>query len=632
MNSFSIAYKNFKSNIRAYGLYLAAMVFSVLVYYNFMALKHNPDVLKLQYMSKKVAASANSTAVVLLLFLIFFIWYSSSFFLNQRKQEIGIYTFMGIAKYRIAAIFAIENLFIGLTSIFLGLFFGILFSKLFMMALAKVALLNITIDFFISTRGLVETGLTFMLIFILTSIKGYFDIARSKLIDLFNAMKKEEQMPRINYFKGFSSILIIGTGYYISTLSTVMSFEVTALVTISLVIWGTYWFFSSFSTIIAKYLTSRKKILYGGTNIISISNLVFRIRKNYRTFATIAILVATTITSFGTVSSIKYYIDQNYELEVPYTFSYISDSEALNKKILETINNSNKELLIWQNVRFLYKDNLNTGDNLYNDFVIVKYSDFRKITENLKPRKYESILDASSLKEGEALYIPKPGVIITLRDADKNADVEIHGDKLTIIDHIKTPLLGNGVPRAAIIVNDKDYENLKTGLPEFKFNGIIVNDEEQTKELTKDIIDELPKGTNLFSYYQVHRSSYDIYGIIHFLGSFMSLVYMVATGSIIYFKLLSDAFDDMGKYQMLKKIGMTQSEIIRSVAKQVGISFAMPLILGTLHSILAIRVLSKMLNYNLVFPTILSILLFTGIYGIFFYATTRKYIKIVCED
>ena len=105
MNAFSIAYNNLKHNIRTYALYLMAMVFSVAVYYNFIALKYNPEVLKASSASKYSEAAGNSTAFLLLLFLIFFTWYSNSFFLSQRKKEIGIYTFMGVNNWRIASIF-----------------------------------------------------------------------------------------------------------------------------------------------------------------------------------------------------------------------------------------------------------------------------------------------------------------------------------------------------------------------------------------------------------------------------------------------------------------------------------------------------------------------------------------------
>lgn len=632
MNLFSISYRNFKSNIKTYGLYLGAMIFSVVVYYNFVSLKYNPSVLQLQESSSKVTTAANSTALVLLIFLVFFIWFSSSFFLNQRKKEIGIYTFMGIEKHKIALIFTIEGFFLGATSIVVGLGIGVLLSRLFIMILAKVALLNMKISFFISFRGLLETAKIFLIIFTITSFKGYFHITRSKLIDLFNALKKEEKMPKPSYFKGFLSIVIIGIGYYVSDLSLRTNFNIGALATIFLVIWGTYWLFGSFFTIVAKYLTDKKSILYRGTNLISISNLTFKIRKNYRTLAAIAVLTATTITAFGTVSSMKYFVSQNYKIEIPYSFSYISNDSTLKESIRETINASNHDLLLWESVTYLNINEFNTSYRFYyNDVALIKYSDFERITKNLKPKGYEKLIKEMKLTSGEAIYVEKPGVIMSISE-DINAEkymFSIYNTDFTIKNTIKTPLLGSAVAKPVVVVQDSEYELFKARFTEETLNGFTITNEEDSTALGYAVSNLLPKDTKLFSF---HGTTYYIYGILYFLGAFMALVFVMATGSIIYFKLLSDALDDKEKYGILKKIGMTQEEIIRSVSKQVGISFATPLIVGSIHSIVAIRVLSKLMNYTLVVPTLISIIIFTAIYGIFYYATTRRFVQIVCES
>ena len=123
---------------------------------------------------------------------------------------------MGIDNYKIAFIFASEGLLLGIMSVIFGLGIGILFSKLFMMMLAKVALLNIRIDFFISKKAVIETIIIYSIILGITLLKGYLDIIRTNLIDLMNSLKKEEELPKVNYFKGIVSIIIIGVAYYIA--------------------------------------------------------------------------------------------------------------------------------------------------------------------------------------------------------------------------------------------------------------------------------------------------------------------------------------------------------------------------------------------------------------------------------
>jgi putative ABC transport system permease protein len=226
MNSFSIAYSNFKRNIKVYGLYIMSMIFSVLVYYNFIALKYNPDFQRANEATDYIKGTSTAVSYLLLLFIIFFIWFSSSFFLNQRKKEIGIYTFMGATNSEIAFIYSIELIFIGILAIAAGLLLGVMFCKLFLMMLAKVAILNMKIRFFMSYRAMSETAVTFLIIFFANSLLGYINIVRSKLIDLINASKREESYPKVSYIKGILSLICIGIGYYFARHSTGNGFMV----------------------------------------------------------------------------------------------------------------------------------------------------------------------------------------------------------------------------------------------------------------------------------------------------------------------------------------------------------------------------------------------------------------------
>lgn len=629
MNSFSLAFRNFKNNIKTYGLHLMAMIFSVVVYYDFVVMKHNPEVLKLETASKTVAGASKSTAFVLLVFLVFFIWYSSSFFLSQRKKEIGIYAFMGVSNSQIGFIFAVEGFLTGLFAISVGLCIGVLTGKLIIMLLAKVALLNVQIDFFISAKGIVETAITFLIIFSLMSIKGYIDIKKSKLIDLFNASKKEEGLPKVSYFKGICSIIIIGIGYYISTLSNKLNFLVASLVTLILVVWGTYWLFGSFLSVLIRHLLNNKKVLYNGVNVISISNIAYRIKKNYRTLATIAILTATTVTAFGTVASLKYYVDETHDVEFPYSFSFVSDDMNIKEKVIDTINKSNHNILLYEEAKLLYVDNYNVDLRVpAKGYTLVSFSEFKRITTDLKVKNAAKIIEKAKPLKGEIAFIEKPGTIISIVDYENN--IEIGNMSLKIKNVIKTPIFGNGIPKVCLVVNDEDYETLKSSYQEYHFNGIRVDNQQDSKDLAIELWKIEGLNRELFAYIRAFYSTYQPIAIIFFLGAIMSLVYVIATGSIIYFKMLSEAFMDKTKYEVLTKLGMNKKEISKAISKQVGISFVLPLIVGAVHSCFAIAVLSNILECSLIVPTIISIIAFAIIYGIFYIATTRKFLKVVC--
>lgn len=464
-----------------------AMIFSVAAYYNFLSMRYNPQFLEFKEVSTYVEGTSYTASMLMIMFLIFFIVYSSNFFLNQRKKEIGVYAFMGIDNYKIALIFASEGLLLGMLSLVIGLIVGILFSKLFMMILAKVALLDMTIKFFISKKAIVGTIIAYSIILTITFLKGYFDIVRTNLIDLLNSLKKEEELPKVNYFKGIASIIIIGVAYFIAINYEKLGFDTTFLVTVLLIVWGTYWLFGSFFSMVIRHYINKKSYLYKGINIISVSNIAFRIKDNYRTLAAVAVLITTCITCFGTVSSLKYYVEKNHKIEVPYTISYISNDEEEIKKVDEIVENSNHKVELKEKANFLYIPD--------REVVVLKFSDFENILSDLKVENGEKITSNFNLAKGEAIYIERPKTMMSTLGKQKS--IAIGDKKYNIKVNTKVPLLGNGVSFPCIVVNDEEYEVLKSQFDESGFNGIILDNPDDTKDLIFKLAKILPRESNL---------------------------------------------------------------------------------------------------------------------------------------
>ena len=635
MNSLGIAFGNFKRNIKVYGLYIMSMIFSVLVYYNFVALKYNPDFERAKEFTQYIKGTSTVVAYLLLLFIIFFVWFSSSFFLNQRKREIGIYAFMGVTNSEIALIYSIEFIFMGVTAIIVGLLLGIMFCKLFLMMLAKVAIMNMKIRFFISYKAIVETIITFFIIFLINSILGYINIVRTRLIDLLNASKREEVYPKVSYIKGILSLIFIGIGYYFARKAgwgNGAIFIKNLPLAIVFVVIGTYWLFGAACSVVMKFMINKKKILYRGVNIVSMSNIAFRIKNNYRTLAAVAILVAITLTSYGTVSSLKYFVSIRDYIQAPYEISYISkDNSKIKSKVHDKLKESNKNLILEENVKFLvlkpHIENKTEFKMEDSDTAGVKYSDFIRVSRDLKARNLKEI-EKEKLLKGEAFYIQTPTVVMSLINLEK-VKAYIDGKSYFIKKTYKTPLFGNGIPTECLILNDEDYNLLKNKNEEYDFSGLKINKADDIKKTAGKLraIDEI-KDT-LYVTSGKDASSYSTFGIIYFLGAFLALVFIIATGSIIYFKLVSEAYIDKGKYSILKRIGMTDREIYSASARQIGISYLFPLIVGIVHSSVAMSVLSDLMNYNIIMPAILSIVIFIFVYGIYFIVTTKKYLKIV---
>ena len=618
MNSFKLTIMNFRRNLKAYGLYLMAMVFSVATYYNFTSMRYNPQFLEVKNISMYIESTSMTASILMILFLVFFIMYSSNFFLNYRKKEIGLYGLMGVDNYKVAFIFALEGLLLGIMSLLIGLFLGLLFSKLFLMLLARAALLNMRIDFFISKKAILETIIAYSIILFISFLKGYLEIIRTNLIDLMNTLRKAEELPKVNYLKGFASLVTIGIAYYIAVNYGSYGFAVALFWSVILVILGTYWLFGSFMPMLVRLLVNRKKILYRGTNIISISNIAFRIKDNYRTFAAVAVLITVCITSFGTVSSLKYFLAKNHRIEVPYTISFISSEQEEIERVEEIIADSNRSIELRQQADFLIVPQ--------SGVVVVNSSTFESLLTALNVRDRGKILARAGQLEDGVIYVERPGVLM---DLVERKEVEV-GDKVYEIKlQAKVPLFGNGLPYTAIVVNDREYEALRLKYEEKQFNGIILDNPEGIRDLTFRLAEVLTEESGLYTYFMAGAMMYDLVGIVYFLGAFLFLVFVFATGSIIYFKILTESFRDRAKFEILKKIGTTEQEIHQSVSKQVGLFFALPLVAGIIHSLVAISVLSDLMNYSLIRPVIISIVVFIIDYGLFYIFTRRKFVDVV---
>lgn len=626
MNCFSMAYGNVKRNIKNYTLYIIAMIFSVVVYYNFLSIRYNKQLLEVQSLNIYVKSLSEAVIILLLLFLIFFIWFSNSLFLKQMKKEIGIYAFMGVSNSEIALMFSIEIFFVGIVSIVLGLFLGVLFSKLFMMLLVKVSILNVKINFYFSFKALIEAAATFLVLFIITSINGYVDVVRSKLIELFNASRKEEEAPKVNYFKGVLSIVLIGIAYYFmyNAYGGKFSFNICVPVSLILIVLGTYWLFNSFYLMIMKYFIKRKDILYNGINVVSFSNIAFRIKSEYKVLATVALLVTASITAFGTSYSIRYFVQNSDKIQKPYTFSYVTavNDNKTSKEVKTIIDNDNRKTLLNQNLNFIVVDKFvkqSKKTSRENAIAVIKLSDLKRISTNLKVKGMDNL----EISKGHGIVIDISSTIMSIGGMDKS--FEISKTKYTVDKEIKTPLFGIGVPMLTLVVKDEDYSTLKDNFKEYNFTGIRVDNPENTLSLANKLKKVEGASKTLYAPYAKlqEKSVVPLTGLIYFFGGFLSFVFIIATGSIICFKFLSEANTDKSKYEMLSKIGMTESEIKKAISKQIGISYILPLIVGIVHSCFAIAVLSKMLRYNVIVPAAISIVIFSLIYGLFFIGTTR---------
>ena len=632
MGILEIAYNNFRSNLRTYMAFFIAMVFSVVVLTNFELLQYGDAIKVLQGENEKFTLTILSSVIVILsVFIFFFIWYATNIFFKNRTKEIGILSFMGLDLYTIGKIYFVENILIGISSCVVGIIIGIITSRFFQVVIMKLSGFDIKVANGISMKALISASLIFMLIFMIMAIKGFITICRSSVINLINASKKQEKIPKVGiglYILAIISTIILVYAYYMSL--DIRSGNITSVVPIIIVvIIGTYGLFRSVVPVLFSIIMKNKKILFNGDNIIALSNINYRLNKNYKTYSIIAIVVAATISTLGASVAFKSMQENAQKQRNIYTVSIVSaDKNEIDKENIDNIIKKtnkikyeiNPELIVIKDPNSKYENDMGN--------VVMKYSDFEHILkvngneEELK--KYGENL----VRGNNVLQLKSPQTIMTL--AIKENEVNIDGIDYHISKgEINIPVLGTGLNESIIVVNDNVYSKLQDKGSHIYFYGAKVYDEVNSNNMFNNLETKLNlQNAYIQNGFKAQNESQWIkfaYAVLVFLF----IVFVIVSGSIIYMKIYSDAFEDKDKYETLMKIGATEKEINKAILKEVAIFYTLPMISAAISSYFAINLAGELLMADLFSIYILSLVVCLIIFVIYGFLSVKKFKTII---
>lgn len=623
MNLFKLSLMNIRQSIKNYGVYIFSMVFSIAVFYNFTTLIFSKQFLEIKDLNA-VSMAGGMCAFVLIFFFIFFISYSSKFFIEQRKKEFGIYTFMGVENKQIALMFSLEALIIGLISMIIGMGIGILLNKIFLMILVKLSYVNKVINFEINFISVIQTLLIFLIILIGVFIKEYICLIKTDISKLINAKKIYQlENNKLNNTKGVVGFIIIILGYLLilKYKEANVAFPVAIMVTVIMTIVGTHFLFRGFFSIFIRNIIKNKKRLYSKTNIVSYNNIIFRIKDNNKTLAQAAILIACSLTCIMVAFCMSSCFSSGFENEYPYSIYYTSENKDDDKALDTAINLGNEGVKDETTVDLIpYKSNL----SMYiNDVYLAKYSDIEKLLKHGKV-KHEKDIEKNKPQKGEALLLVDTRVMNAFKIND---NLKISNESIKINKNIPSNIMGQ-LTNGTLVLNDNDYENLKTKLnkKEVYFKAITLKNFENTNSIAQYMRENTK--SEIYSADQFDKSAYYAINGVYFVGCFLALVFTVSLGSIMYFKCIQDASIDKERFNTLRKIGVSQEYINKAVFKQLGIFFILPVIVGSIHGIVAGYAVNSMFNSDHLELIGVSLIIFSFIYLIFYIISTKKYISI----
>lgn len=630
MNFFKLSFMNLRQNIKNYGMYIFSMVFSIVVFYNFVTLIFSEQFRQIQDLNV-ISTLAMMCAMVLFLFFIFFISYSSSFFIEQRKKEFGVYTFMGVENSKIALLFAQEGLLIGIIALIGGILGGILSNKLFLMSLAKISKVNTVMKFEISKEAILITSLVFLFILICVFIKEYIVLLRTDITKLINATNiYQSDNSKNKTLQGILGLIVIVLAYVVILYYKRYNipFPIAIFSTVIMVIIGTMLLFKGFFTFVVSKLINNKNFLYKNTNILSYNNIIFRIRDNNKVLGQIAVLITCCMTCVIVSIATRTVFTEGKESEYPYSIMYEGNLD--NKVVKDALNKSDEKVDYKLQAELMYIDITEEGKKespliVTGDVNFIRYSDIKKICEYRKLDNENKFLN-TQLKYNEAIFIIPKNLINAF---DFKVDFNLGNRNIQIIDSYAMNLFGffsGNLP--TVVVNDNTFDSLKKDLNKKTDNISCIT--LKNFDNSANIAKEIEKNSNIKTYSvdNFDGDSYNFINAIYFIGLFMALVFIVSVGSIMYFKCISDASKDKPRFDTLRKIGTSQEYINKSIYKQVGIFFLFPAVVAIVHSAVASYAVTSLFNQDGRLSTIITTVIFSIIYIIYYLLTTRKYISL----
>lgn len=641
MNLHNIAYKNIKGNLNKYIMYYLSNALVVMVFFIFANFIVNPQIKNVNaigsigVMASKIMYLCE---IVILIFSLVFTTYSISSFLKSREKEFGLLSMFGLTKGQIRSYVMFENIILSTAAIATGLIFGILFSKLFFMAVTVILDLDIEIPFIVSSKALMITLLSFFILFQGISFVVSFKIKNNNIVELLKGARIPKLVPRFSKVKAIISIILIAAGYTIAVLSG-PAIIITMFPILILVVFGTYLLYSQFSVFFTDRLQKDKQIYYRGINMITLSQIIYKLKDNAKVLFIASILSAVTLTASVSVYSIQKSVLRSIEQSFPQDFNIIErglnyHSSVSPEKIEGTIKAYGHELEYKNRIRLIKAKNkeskISKPTQNKMDFYIMSNFDYNLIASQFGKKKVQ-------LQDGEVLIhtyniMGRMGSKYFIDDNEYLTLVTDNEDlKLRIKDEISGGIINDddkGTNTA--IVSDKVFEGIFKNVPDEEklvYYGYNIKDWMNAYDAVEKVEKMFPDNNKssfserVVKYLPTIRSM----SLVLFIGTFISIIFFISTSSIIYFKIFNEIQKDKQEFISLKKMGVANDEIKSIVGNQCAIMFLLPFVVAVSHSIFAIKSLSNLLGDNLLGYFIVISLIYLGLQLIYFLCARTIY-------
>lgn len=656
---FKLAFSNIKKSLKDYAIYFLTLVLGVCIFYTFNSIESQSIMMELSDLKANAFELTSDIIGIVSIFISFIlgflIIYANNYLIKRRKKEFGIYMTLGMENSKLSIIIFIETILIGMISLGVGLILGILLSQGISIVTAKLFEVNISkFQFVFSKDAFLRTIANFGIIYLVVLIFNSIIIRKVKLIDLLNASKKNEKLKVKNIWGSIVvfliSIISICTGYHIILKNGLAVMDSTIIKSIIFGTVGTFLFFFSLSGFLLKLFQSNKKNYFKNLNMFVLRQINSKVNTTFISMSFICLMLFVAICTFSAGLGITKAMNSDIEDLTQFDASFWSyDTENVLNIINEQYNGLDE--IIGEKSQYTNYESDFTYKQFFSEEVVEKNKNLYPISQDMaisiiKLSDFNSLmkmLDKNEINLKENEYYAFGDISEVTKDIQKNMD---NGIEVNIDDKILVPsnyevinvttydsMMKNNI--CTIVVNDEIVNGLKPVFCNLNINfKSNINDAE--KYLNENFRSENREGK--IAVYGLTKNelldnSVGIGAMISYLAIYMGIVFLITSAAVLALQQLSESADNVHRYKILKKIGVDDNMINKSLLTQIGIYFIIPLSLAIVHSIVGLKVASDLVSIfgseNIQYYILCTAVVLVVVYGGYFIATYNGSKKII---
>ena len=659
-----LAITNIKNNRQFYFPYLLTGIITVAMFYIMCALESNPGIQSMPG-AKDLGLILRLGIGVIGIFAVIFLFYTNSFIIKRRKKELGIYNILGMEKRHIAKILSKEAFFTAIIAIGGGLVTGVLFHKLACMLLYRMIGFNGGITFSFSKKGVMITAILFAIVYLLTYIYDLFQVQLANPIELLQSGNKGEREPKTKAIMAVLGVLCLGTGYFIAiTTKNPIKALTLFFVAVILVIIGTYLLFTAGSIALLKILRRNKGYYYQTKHFTSVSGMIYRMKQNAVGLANICILSTMVLVAVSTTVSLYVGVEdimkERYPKEINIRAYYDTGApseDSIAPIVEKSVKESGRKIRHEEDYLELYfaaikdqgqysldKEKVKTAGDRVSGFVVLTREDCKKKYNEEIPELAENEVALFTIKKTDMDTLVLENRSYHVKEIKQFQNTEDFETIADIMDEYYYVIVNDVQDMERLWQLQKDIYQENSSSISRQVRLDIDGDSEQKKECFENIKTALgPEQAKARILIDSRQSSldefYQIYGGFLFLGLFLGILFLMITVLIIFYKQISEGYDDKERFSIMEKVGMSNDEVKATIRSQVRTVFFLPILMAAIHVGMAFPMIKRLLSLFGLSNTALfagcmagTILVFVLIYLLVFLKTSKTYYKIVGEQ